>query len=62
MLCFVMLIKKLIVDLRKKWKFNLRQPEVYNLGDSLSESSEDCSKELRGKARTYVIFDQGVQF
>ena len=33
-----MLIKKLIVDLRKKWKFNLRQPEVYNLGDSLSES------------------------
>ena len=32
--------EKLVVNLRKAWKFYSKQP--YNYGGRLSESSEDC--------------------
>ena len=35
------------------------QPEDYNLGDSLSESCEDYSKEVRGEASIYVTLTKG---
>ena len=38
----------------RKGKFYLNQPEDYNLGDSLSESSEDCSEVREQVVRIYI--------
>ena len=40
-------MRKLVVNLTKG-NFYLSQPEDYNLGDSLSESSKDCSEKVWG--------------
>lgn len=36
----------------------MSQLENYNLGDILSESSEDCSEEINGMVHIYVIFKE----
>ena len=38
----------------------MSQPELYNLGDGLSEGSEDCSEVVKGAARIDVT-DKGVR-
>ena len=48
--------KQSVVNLRKKWKI-LFKP---NPGDSLSESSENSSEEMKGEASTYVILAKGM--
>ena len=45
--------------LKRNGNFYLSQPEDYNLGDSLSESSENCSKEGKREASIYVILAKG---
>ena len=39
----------------------MSQPEDYNPGDSLSESSEDYSEEVKGEASIDVILEKGVR-
>ena len=37
----------------------MSQPEDYKLGDSLSESSENCSEKVKAEASIYVILVKG---
>ena len=46
--------------LREKWKFLFEPTEDYNLGDSLSERSENCSEEVEGEASSICDFGAGV--
>jgi len=41
------------------WEFYLGQNEDYSLGDSISDSSDNCSKEV-GKEVLYMILVKGV--
>ena len=40
-------MKQSIVNSERNWKFCLSQPEDYNPGNSLSDSSKDYSKKVK---------------
>lgn len=44
-----------MVSLRGNTSVCASQPVDYNMGDSLSESSKDCSEEVREELGMYVI-------
>ena len=53
------MMKQSIVNSERNWKFCLSQPEDYNPGNSLSDSSKDYSKKVRGEASMFVILGKG---
>ena len=53
------MMKQSIVNSERNGKFYLSQSEDYNPGNSLSDTSKDYSKKVRGEASTFVILEKG---
>ena len=56
------MMKQSVVNSERNGKFYLSQPEDYNPGNSLSDSSKDYSKKVRGEASMFVILEKGHMY